>query len=47
MEVVNNFGLEEKIVVITSDGGGNIWFYREALESKHTNDSVFHHPSPY
>ena len=24
MEVVENFGLEENIVVITSDGGGNI-----------------------
>ena len=25
MEVVENFGLEAKIVGITSDGGGNIW----------------------
>ena len=47
MEVVENFGLEEKIVGITSDGGGNIWVCREAIESKYTNDSVFFHPSPY
>ena len=32
MGVVENFGLEEKIVGITSDGGGNLWFCREALE---------------
>ena len=41
MEVVENFGLEAKIVGITSDGGGNIRVCREALESKYTNDSVF------
>ena len=41
MEVVDNFGLEENIVGITSDGGGNIWVCREALGSKYTNDSVF------
>ena len=41
MEVVDNFGLEAKIVGITSDGGGNFWVFREALESKYTNDSVF------
>ena len=41
MEVVNSSGLEAKIVGITSDGGGNIQFFREALESKYTNDSVF------
>ena len=46
MEVVENFGLEENIVGITSDGGGNIWVCREALESKYTKDSVFFHPSP-
>ena len=40
MEVVENFGLEEKFVGITSDGGGSIQFYREALESKYTNGSV-------
>ena len=47
MEVVDNFGLEANIVGITSDGGGNIWICREALESKYTNDSDFHHPIPY
>ena len=41
MEVVENFGLEAKIVGITSDGGGNIWVFREELESKYTNESVF------
>ena len=41
MEVVDNFGLKEKIVGITSDGGGNFWVCREALESKYTNESVF------
>ena len=46
MEVVNNFGSEEKIVVITSDGGGNIRVCREAMESKYTNDSVFSPPNP-
>ena len=34
IEVVDNFGLEATIVGITSDGGGNIWVCREALESK-------------
>ena len=37
MQVVDNFGLEAKIMGITSDGGGNIWVCREALESKYTN----------
>ena len=46
MEVVDNFGLEAKIVGITSDGGGNLWVCREALESKYTNDSVFFSPKP-
>ena len=46
MEVVNNFGLEAKTVGITSDCDGNIWVCREALESKYSNDSVFHHPRP-
>ena len=40
MEVVENFGLEAKIVGITSDGGGNIRVCREAMDSKYTNDSV-------
>ena len=47
MEGVDNFGLGEKIVGITSDGGGNIWVCREALESKYTNASVFKHSIPY
>ena len=47
MELVDNFGLEANIVGIKSDGGGNIWVYREELESKYTYDSVFFHPSPY
>ena len=47
MEVVENFGLEAKIVGITSDGGGNLRVCREAMESKYTNDSIFTHPSPY
>ena len=47
MEVVENFGLEENIVGITSDGGGNIWVCREALESKYTNEYGFFYPSPY
>ena len=34
MEVVKNFGLDTKIGGITSDGGGNIWVCRKALESK-------------
>ena len=46
MEVMDNFGLESKIVGITSDGGGNIQVCREALESKYTNDSVFSPPKP-
>ena len=44
-EVVDNFGLEAKIVGITSDGVGNIRVCREALNSKHSNESVFHHPN--
>ena len=44
MEVVENFGLEENIVGVTSDGGGNFWVRREALESKYNNEGVFHHP---
>ena len=47
IEVVENFGLEAKIVGIMSDRGGNLRFCREALESKYTNDSVFFYPSPY
>ena len=47
MEVVENFGLEANIVGITSDGGGNLRVFREAMESKYTNDSIFPHPSPY
>ena len=47
MELVDNFGLEANIVGIKSDGGGNIWVCREALESKYTNEYVFFHPSPY
>ena len=39
MEVVENFGLEENIVGITSDCGGNLWVCREALESKYNNES--------
>ena len=46
MEAVDIFGLEAKIVGITSDGGGNLWFCREALESKYTNDSLFSSPNP-
>ena len=46
MEVVENFGLEAKIVGIKSDGGVNLWFCREALESKYTNDFVFFSPNP-
>ena len=40
MEVAENFGLEEKVVGIMSNGGGNIRVCREALELKYTNDSV-------
>ena len=40
MEVVENFGLQAKIVGITSDGAGNIRVCREAMDSKYTNDSV-------
>ena len=47
MKVVENFGLEAKIVGITSDSGGNLRVCREALEAKYTNDSVFPSPSPY
>ena len=47
MEVVDNVGLESNIVGIKSDGGGNIWVCREALESKYTNDSIFYHLIPY
>ena len=46
MEVVENFGLEEKIAGITRDGGGNIRVCRKALESKYTNDYVIHPPNP-
>ena len=46
MEVVEKLSLEKKIEGITSGGGGNIPVCREALESKYTNDSVFHHQSP-
>ena len=46
MEVVENLVLEAKIMGNTSDGGGNIWDFWEALESKYSNDSFFHHPSP-
>ena len=46
IEVVENFGLEAKIVGITSDGGGNLRVCREALESKYNNDSVFPPPNP-
>ena len=31
---------------ITSDGGGNPRVYREAMESKYTNASVFFPPNP-
>ena len=44
-EVVDNFGLEENIVGITSNGGGNFQVCREALELKSRNDSIFHRPS--
>ena len=47
MELVDNFGLGEKIVGITSDGCGNLRICRESLESKYSNESVFFHPSPY
>ena len=47
MEVVEKFILEAKILGINSAGGGNLWVCREALDSKYTNDSVFHHPIPY
>ena len=46
MELVENSGLKEKIVGITSAGGGNIRVCREALESKYTNDSIFYPPKP-
>ena len=44
-EVVDNFGLEEKIVGITSEGGGNPSVCRESLESKYRNGSIIRHPS--
>ena len=46
MEVVDNFGLEAKILGIMSDGGGNLRVCREALESKYTNDSLFFTQGP-
>ena len=46
MEMVENFGLEANIVGITSDGGDNLQIYREALESKYSNDFVFSPPKP-
>ena len=46
MKVVENFGSEAKIVGITSDGDGNLWVCREALESKYTNNSVSPLPNP-
>ena len=46
MEVVENFGLETKIVGIKSGGGVNIRVCREALESKYTNNSIFPLPNP-
>ena len=47
MEAVENFGLEAKIVGISSDGGGKLWVCREAQELKYTNYSVYPHPGPY
>ena len=46
IEAVENFGSEEKILGITSDGGGNLRVCRETLESKYTNDSIFSPPKP-
>ena len=46
VEVVNNFSLDSNIVGINSNGGGNFWVCREALESKYTNDSVFTTKAP-
>ena len=46
MEVVDNFGWEAKILGITIDGGGTLWVFREALESKYTNYSVSPPPKP-
>ena len=46
MEVVENFGFEAKIVGLKSDGGGNFWVCRKALDSKYTNDSVFPTQAP-
>ena len=46
MEVMENFGLEAKIVGSTSDGGDNILVFREALELKYSNNSVSHHIIP-
>ena len=34
------------IAGITSDGGDNIRVCMEALESKYSNESIFHHPTP-
>ena len=45
MEVVENFGLEAKIVGFTSDGDVNLEVCREELESKYTNESVFSPPN--
>ena len=41
MEVMENFGMEAKIVGITSYGGGNVLVCREAMDLKYTNESVF------
>ena len=38
--------LGRKKLGITSDGGVNIWVCREAMESKYSNYSIFHHPIP-
>ena len=46
MEVVENFGLEAKVVGFISDGGGNLWVCGEALEYTYTNDSVFFTQAP-
>ena len=45
-EVVENLGLEAKIVGDMSGCGGNLRVCRETLESKYSNNSVFHHPIP-
>ena len=46
MEVVENFGLKENIVGIASDSGGNIWVFREALESNKPMTLFFPTQSP-